>query len=240
MACACACVRAFFVASSSVSCTQPGPDNTQHEVCRPAVAVELACRCVCVHACMGTHLPLPPFPLTPPSTQCPTPKNSVCQHHIYPRAALVAQSMVKEGTYKDVLRRAEQALDLRATYTPRQLSVVLGGEQAVDLAERLLGAYEVCAGGSTEKREARTYRKEGVSSLCAAVEGPCRLICLRLSPQHNGYGSPATATRCTRAGSRRRVEEAEVRSCRCRSSRRWWRPPSSSPPRNSRCVGVYA
>lgn len=64
--------------------------------------------------------------------------------------------MVKEAVYKDVLRRAEQALDLRASYTPRQLAVVLGGEPAADLAERLLRAYEV-----REGRERGHIQKHG-------------------------------------------------------------------------------
>lgn len=85
------------------------------------------------------------IPNPEPSQPPPTPQtDSVCHHHTYPRAALVAQSMVKEAVYKDVLRRAEQALDLRASYSPRQLAVVLGGEPAADLAERMLRAYEVC------------------------------------------------------------------------------------------------
>lgn len=86
-------------------------------------------------------------PSPPPINITPNQPNSVCHHHAYPRAALVAQSMVKEAVYKDVLRRAEQALDLRASYTPRQLAVVLGGEPAADLAERLLRAYEVSRRG---------------------------------------------------------------------------------------------
>lgn len=63
--------------------------------------------------------------------------------------------MVKEAVYKDVLRRAEQALDLQASYTPRQLAVVLGGEPAADLAERLLRAYEVRREGDI-RRSVRT------------------------------------------------------------------------------------
>lgn len=87
-----------------------------------------------------------PLTRSPPhhrTTHDPQITTSICHHHAYPRAALVAQSLVKEATYREVLRRAEQALDLRAAFTPQQLAVVLGGEQAAGLAERILRAYEV-------------------------------------------------------------------------------------------------
>ncbi len=65
-----------------------------------------------------------------------------CGHLGYSREALVQQSMVKEAQYRDVFRRAEHALELTSAWSAPQLAMVLGGEQAVALAQRLLGEYE--------------------------------------------------------------------------------------------------
>jgi len=50
--------------------------------------------------------------------------------------------MVKETSYRDVLRRAEHALELTASWSAPQFALVLGGEQAVPLAERTLAEYQ--------------------------------------------------------------------------------------------------
>lgn len=65
-----------------------------------------------------------------------------CGHLDVSRDALVQQSMVKEAMYRDVFRRVEQALDLTSAWSVPQLAMVLGGEQAVKLAERILSEYQ--------------------------------------------------------------------------------------------------
>ena len=65
-----------------------------------------------------------------------------CGHLGVSREALVQQSMVKEAMYRDVFRRVEQALDLTSAWSVPQLAMVLGGEQAVKLAERILTEYQ--------------------------------------------------------------------------------------------------
>lgn len=65
-----------------------------------------------------------------------------CGHLGVSREALVQQSMVKEAMYRDVFRRVEQALDLTSAWSVPQLAMVLGGEQAVKLAERILSEYQ--------------------------------------------------------------------------------------------------
>lgn len=65
-----------------------------------------------------------------------------CGHLGVSRDALVQQSMVKEAMYRDVFRRVEQALDLTSAWSVPQLAMVLGGEQAVKLAERIQTEYQ--------------------------------------------------------------------------------------------------
>jgi len=50
--------------------------------------------------------------------------------------------MVKEAMYRDVFRRVEQALSLTSAWSVPQLAMVLGGEQAVKLAECILSEYQ--------------------------------------------------------------------------------------------------
>lgn len=65
-----------------------------------------------------------------------------CGHLGVSRDALVQQSMVKETLYRDVFRRVETALELTSAWSVPQMAMVLGGEQAVKLAERTLTEYQ--------------------------------------------------------------------------------------------------
>ncbi|GAB5033566.1 origin recognition complex subunit 6-like [Nannochloropsis oceanica] len=65
-----------------------------------------------------------------------------CGYLSVSRDSLVQQSMVKEAMYRDVFRRVEQALSLTSAWSVPQLAMVLGGEQAVKLAECILSEYQ--------------------------------------------------------------------------------------------------